>query len=299
MIDAPPLRSLLFVPGNKERWLANAADSGADALIFDLEDAVPHAERETARALVRSAIEAQGARGVLVFVRVNPLDERAALWADLQAIAVAGLFGVMLPKVTGPRDVVMLDGALSLLEAASGLPEGGIVILPLLETANGIRTAYEVGLASPRVAYLGGITAPGADVARAIGFEYTAGGLETLSLRSQALVDVRAAGVEHPVTGLWTDIADLDGLREFCLQNRRLGYGGMLSIHPSHIPVINEVFTPGPEEVAELRELVTELEAAERAGTTAIRFRGNMIDTAHIKTAQRRLGLAARFEQRP
>jgi citrate lyase subunit beta/citryl-CoA lyase len=241
----------------------------------------------------------QGARGVTVFVRVNALDERDALWADLQAIAVAGLFGVMLPKVTGPRDVVMLDGALSLLEAVAGLPAASVRILPLLETANGIRTAYEVGVASPRVAYLGGITAPGADVARAIGFEYTAGGLETLSLRSQALIDARAAGVEHPVTGLWTDIADVDGLREFCLQNQRLGYTGMLCIHPSHVPVINEVFTPGPEEVAELRELIEELEAAERAGSTAIRFRGSMIDTAHIKTARQRLELAARLGRTP
>ena len=126
-----------------------------------------------------------------------------------------GLFGVMLPKVTGPRDVVVLDGALSLLEASAGLEPGSVLILPLLETANGIRTAYEVGIASPRVAYLGGIAAPGADVARAIGFESTPEALETLSLRAQALIHVRAAGVEHPVTGLWTDVTDTDGLRAF------------------------------------------------------------------------------------
>jgi citrate lyase subunit beta/citryl-CoA lyase len=101
--------------------------------------------------------------------------------------------------------------------------------------------------------------------------------------------------MEYPVTGLWTDVGDLDGLRAFCVQNRQLGYAGMLAIHPSHVPVINEVFTPAAEEVAELRELVAELEAAEAAGTTAIRFRGSMIDTAHIRAARRRLALAERL----
>jgi citrate lyase subunit beta/citryl-CoA lyase len=293
--EAPPLRSLLFVPGNKERWFAGAAASGADALVLDLEDAVPRGERETARALVRAALADLESSDVDVFVRVNGFEEPDALWADLQAVTVPGLAGVMLPKVTGPRDVVLVDGALSLLEATAGLAAGSARILPLLETANAIRTAYEIGIASPRVAYLGGITAPGGDVARAIGFEFTAAGAETLGLRSQALIDARAAGIEFPVTGLWTDVGDLDGLRAFCVQNRQLGYAGMLAIHPSHVPVINDVFMPRPEEVAELRELVAALEAAEAAGTTAIRFRGSMIDTAHVRNARHRLELAERL----
>ncbi|HEX2174124.1 MAG TPA: CoA ester lyase [Dehalococcoidia bacterium] len=289
--QAKPLRSKLFVPGNKDAWLRKAPKYGADALIFDLEDSVPEPDRPMARQLVRSALADLGAQGQILLVRVNALDT-GQTFDDFEAIVGPGLHGILLPKVSGPRDIIAVDTALTWFERRAGLSEGIVVIEPLLEMASGMREAYEIASASPRVAYLGAGTAKGADVARALGYEWTPEGLETLFVRSKVLLDARAANVPYPMTGLWTDLHDLEGLRRFCLQSRQLGYVGMNAIYPGHIPTINEVFSPSEDEIAYWRELIVLLEEAERNGTTAITFRGEMVDTAMVKTGRDRLALA-------
>ncbi|MEU7856268.1 CoA ester lyase [Nonomuraea sp. NPDC049141] len=279
-----PLRSLLFVPGTRTEWLAKAAAAGADAAILDLEDAVPPAGKAAARARVADAIA--GATGdMALFVRINPLDGWTAA-EDLRAITHARLAGVVLPKVGDPEDVRLADRLLTWCEREHGLPEGHLALVPLLESAAALRGAYDIARAAPRVAYLGAVTGKGGDVERAIGYRWSPQGTETLTLRSRVLLDVRAAGAPCPIAGLWTNLADLEGLRAFAEQNRSLGYEGMMAIHPSHIPVINEAFSPTPEELARYARMIAAVEEAQARGAGAITFEGDMVDEAMAARAR-------------
>ncbi|MET8870144.1 CoA ester lyase [Nonomuraea sp. NPDC004580] len=280
----PPLRSMLFVPGTKVEWLAKAAAAGADAAVLDLEDAVPAAEKGAARERVAEAV-ARASGDMAIFVRINPLDGWPAV-EDLRAVTRPGLAGVLLPKVGGPADVVLADRMLTWCERERGLPAGQVALVPLLESAAALRGAYEIGRAAPRVAYLGAVTGRGGDVERAVGYRWSPSGRETLELRSRVLLDVRAAGVPCPVAGLWTTVGDLDGLRAFAEQNRALGYEGMLAIHPSHVPVINEVFSPSPEELARYARLIAAVKEAQARGAGAVTFEGEMVDEAMAARAR-------------
>ncbi|SDQ16753.1 citrate lyase subunit beta / citryl-CoA lyase [Actinopolyspora saharensis] len=283
-----PLRSLLFVPGTKTEWLTKAARAGADAAIIDLEDAVPVADKVDARNSAVAALQhhvADHHQSPALFVRVNALDT----WDgadDVRAVTLPGLHGIVLPKVDGPEDVRLADRLLTWCEREQGLPTGSTALVPLLETARSLRDAHEVGVAAQRVAYLGALTADGGDVARAVGYHGTPQGTETLTLRSRVLLDARAAGVEHPVAGLWTRLDDPTGLRVFAEQNRSLGYEGMMAIHPSHVPIINEVFSPSPEELARWERLVATVEQARSRGEGAVAFEGQMVDEAMATTAR-------------
>ncbi|MFC3999079.1 HpcH/HpaI aldolase/citrate lyase family protein [Nocardiopsis sediminis] len=288
---ATPIRSLLFVPGNRPDRVPKALESGADAVIIDLEDAVPERGKEAARRDTVAAIAATAAAGPggpALFVRVNALEDWAGA-EDVRAVAAPGLAGVVVPKVGGPADVALAARLLDWSEAEAGLPRGGLAIVPLLETAAGLRRAYEVGLASRRVMCLGALSARDGDIQRAVGFRWSPEGTETLELRSRVLLDARAAGTPNPVSGLWTAIRDLDGLRRFAEQNRALGYAGMMAIHPAHVPVINEVFAPTAADLDRDRRLVAEMERAQAAGEGAVVFEGVMIDEAMLASARTRL----------
>ncbi|MBO8195647.1 CoA ester lyase [Streptomyces oryzae] len=301
----PPLRSLLFVPGSRTDWLPKAQAAGADAVVLDLEDAVPQAGKAAARDQVAEAIAqaaeataqaaeasappAQGVAGPgrppALFVRVNPLDGWAAA-EELRTVARPGLGGIVLPKVDGPQDVRLADRLLGWCEREQGLPTGWFALVPLLETARALYAAHDCAAAAARVAYLGAITGSGGDVERAIGYRWSPQGTETHALRSRVLLDVRAAGAPHPVTGLWTRVGDLDGLRSFAEQNRSLGYTGMMAIHPSHIPVINAVFSPTPEELDRAARLLATVQEARTRGAGAVTFEGEMVDEAMAETAR-------------
>ena len=289
-----PLRSMLFVPGNKGRWVEPARASGTDGIIFDLEDAVPPSEIDEARRVVRDAFERHGAEGPRLFARIAPggtpgVDE------DLDAVVVPGICGVMIPLVTKPEQVAAVADRLDELEARRGIPLGTTIIVPLVETAPAVRFCYEIAIASERVAYMGGGVSKSGDIARSLGYRWTPEGTETLTMRSWVLINVRAAGVAYPVSGVWGQVDDLVGLRQFAEQTRQLGFSGLMAIHPSQIPVINEIFTPTPEEIAEWREVITEMRAAQAHGVGAIRLRGELIDEAHVKTAELALDFAAKL----
>jgi citrate lyase subunit beta / citryl-CoA lyase len=288
-LPRPPLRSLLFVPGNRAtHWLPKARAAGADAVVLDLEDAVPQAERAAAVRQVTEALtrRADGSLpGPALFVRVTPLDTwRAA--DELRALCGIGLTGIVLPKVTGPGDIRFADRLLAWSEHEHGLPHGHLALIPLLETAQALREAHACATAAARVAYLGAITGAGGDVERAIGYRWSPEGTETHALRARVLLDARAAGTPHPVAGLWTRIGDLDGLRAFAEQNRSLGYAGMMAIHPSHVPVINDVFAPSPAELARAARLIAVVEEAQASGAGAVTFDGEMVDEAMAATAR-------------
>lgn len=289
---APPTRCQLYVPGHRPALFEKALASGADALVLDLEDAVPHHQKAAARNAVADLLAARrSAPGPLLLVRLNAAETGEQL-DDLLAVVEAGADGVVVPKVAGREDVVAVDRILELIERRSGRKPGDTLIVPLLETASAMRDAYNVAKASDRVAYLGGISARGGDIERALGFRWSSAGLETLAMRAQILLDAKAAAVPHPLTGLWTDISDLDGLCAFARQSRDLGYEGMIVIHPSHVPVVNAEFEPTADELARDRKLIELMADAERDGLAAVTFEGHMVDIAMVKTAEQRLARA-------
>lgn len=288
-----PYRSMLFVPGHKTDWVDKALAAGPDALILDLEDSVPAEFKADARAVVAESVRRVRRDGSAVglWVRVNSWESRLA-GADLEEVVVDGLDGVMVPKIYTERDVVRIETLLTHVELRNGVPEGTVEILPLLETAQAMAVCEKIAAASPRVAALLGVTAKDADTARALGYQFTAEGLETLYLRSRIVLASRAAGLDHPLCGLWQDIGDIDGLTRFAAQNRQLGYRGQILIHPSHVAPVNAVFTPSAAEVAFYRGMVEAYERAEAAGHAAVEYEGQHVDHAHVATARELLALA-------
>ena len=291
MAKARPLRSSMYVPGNKEDWMRKAPQYGADALILDLEDSVPRPNKAEARVLVRKMLEELSGEKPTLTVRVNRL-ETGLTGADLEAITCPQLYGVLLPKVEGPADVAEVDNLLSYFERKAGMEVGSIFIDPGLETAQSIRQSYEIATASPRVAHMGGSGGKGGDTSRSIGFQWTPEGLETLYLKSKVLIDVRSAGVPYPMSGGWFDIHDLEGLRALAVQLRQLGYTGMHLIHPSHVPVVNEVFSPSPEDVKHWQGLVKAMEEKRASGGAGVTIGGDMVDIAHEAAGRTMLAIA-------
>jgi citrate lyase subunit beta/citryl-CoA lyase len=280
-----PLRALLFVPGSRPELFEKASRSGADAVVLDLEDAVAPSAKNDARRNVGAAIGVLATSGLGVFVRINDLT--TGEWReDLAAIVVPGLTGVALPKVHRPGDVALVADVLAELERSAGVALGEVDIQPLLETAEAMHGAYEILGSSPRIrSFFGGFAKDG-DVSRELDARWTRGGEESLYLRSKLLLDGRAAGVPFPITGTWTDLTDLDGLRAFADQNRNLGYSGMYVIHPSHVDAVTHAFTPTPDELARYRMIVDRLEEAEGLGQAAIQVEGVMIDRAMVARAR-------------
>ena len=291
MATPRPIRTSMYVPGNKEDWMRKAPKYGSDALILDLEDSVPVPNKAEARGLVRKMLEELGGEKPTLTVRVNRL-ETGLTSGDLEAVTCPQLYCVLLPKVESPADVVEVDNLLSHFERKVGMEVGSIYIDPGMETATSIRLSFEIASASPRVAHMGGSGGKGGDTARSIGFEWTPEGLETLYLKSKVLIDVRSAGVPYPMSGGWMDIHNLDGLRNLAIQLKQLGYTGMHLIHPSHVPVVNEVFSPSPEDVKHYKGLIAAMEDMRATGAAAVTFDGDMVDIAHEETARKMLAIA-------
>lgn len=284
------VRSSLFVPGHKPDWIPKAQQAGADELILDLEDAVPDDQKSAARPLVRDSVQALAADGQYCSVRINGYATGRTL-DDLEGIICPELRSVMLPKVETPADMIRLDGILSQLERRAGIDEGTVRTTLLLETAGSMRNAFHIARSTPRVHQLVLAAGPGGDAARSVGYQWTKDGEPTLYIRSAAVLDARAAGIPYPMTSSWWDIRDLDGLREDALQNRRLGMRGMCVMHPSHVPVVNDIFSPQPEEIEHARGVVAAMAAAEAEGRAAVIYDGDMIDYAMLNTAKELLAL--------
>jgi citrate lyase subunit beta/citryl-CoA lyase len=290
-----PIRSILFVPGNREDRMRKSLTVGADAVIYDLEGAVPRGELPEARKMVARVIADSDPEGPAIFVRVGDSRSGDRIRADMGAAIAENCYGLLLPQVAGVDDVTFADKLIGELEEAAGVTSGHTILVPLMETANAVRTAYEIATCSPRIAYMGSGISKSGDIARSIGYRATPAGLETLFMRSKVLIDVRSAGIVNPISGMWSEIDDLEGLRRFSEFTRELGYDGMMAIHPSHIPVINEVFTPTAEEIAGWREVIEVMTEAQRNGVGAIRMHGTLVDEAHVLTAEQNLAFAERL----
>jgi citrate lyase subunit beta/citryl-CoA lyase len=288
-----PNRSMLFVPGHKPTWAEKAVAAGADAIILDLEDSVPPDDKDAARTTVRDTIGRlrEANAGAEIWVRPNSADS-GLQGADLEAVIVPGLAGLFLPKVLDAKEVVGIDAVVSHIESRQGLDAGAVELIISFETAWSMAHCEEIAAASPRIASLLGATGPNADVGRELGFEFTPEGLETLYLRSRIILAARSNGIHHAVSGVWQDIHDLNGCRKFAEDQRKLGYRGLVAIHPSHVAIANDVFTPDDEVVDYNRRLIEAYRQAESAGSSAVMFEGQHVDLAHAKTAEGIIALA-------
>lgn len=285
-----PVRSLLFVPGHKPDWIRKAVASEADAMIIDLEDAVPASEKGNAREHVREFLDSADRGDKVVLVRPNALDTDH-FGKDVTAVVRVGLDALLLPKLFGRDDVVRFDSLVTAAELDNGVTRGSTELVPSLETAASINAVDEI-LAGPRVGGVMAAAAKDADVSREVGFTWTPEGLETLHLRSKVVLAARAAGIRCIVLGLWQEVRNLDGLRTFAQDNRRLGYTGQVIIHPTHAAVANEEYALTDKQVAYYRGLINAFEEATRAGHGAVSYEGDHIDLAHANHAREALAVA-------
>lgn len=286
------MRSLLFVPGDDARKIAKGLDSGADALILDLEDSVAASRKAEAGALVCETLRKRLEGQPRLVVRVNALKS-GLIAADLDAIMPGAPAAIMLPKCEGGADIQHLAALLAVREAENELIDGATQIIAIAtETPLALFRLGTIPGASNR---LEGLTWGGEDLAGAIGAErnrdeaghYT----DPYRLaRSLALFAASAAEVA-PIDSVFTDFRDTDGLRAEAEASRRDGFIAKMAIHPAQVAVINAVFTPDEKAIDHARRIVALFEANPDAGV--IGLDGQMIDRPHLVQARRILARAA------
>jgi citrate lyase subunit beta/citryl-CoA lyase len=289
-----PIRSFLYAPGNRERIMAKAPEAGADAVMFDLADSVPIAEKDTARKMVADALTALAGRNL--FVKLNDADS-GYIEDDLDAVARAGLSGVLLPEVDKPETVIAVDRLLSQYEAARGLKAVAIEMILLLETASAIIRAYELATASPRVVSLCCGTAEGGDLIRSLGCAWSLTGPERTCLRGRVLLAARAAGLPWPIDGVYANLGDQEGLETEAFLARRGGLRGKLAIHPKQIEPIHRVFTPTRAEIDWSRRVLEAREEALARGSGVASVDGVMVSAAAAERARSLIANAAEFSR--
>ncbi|MDE0132760.1 MAG: CoA ester lyase [bacterium] len=286
------VRSMLFTPGHRPDLIAKAVRSAADAVIVDLEDAVAINVKEEARANLDSLPDSP----IPYFVRLNGF-QTGLMWEDLVAAAHAGAAGVILPKAEQREVMLEVCGALSALETATGRPDGSIALVPMIESAVAVENSFEILDGLPRVQAMMFGSAERGDLVADLGVEWDPTGTGLNYSRSRVLLAARAAGLPHPIDGVFMNYRDSEALRIESKMGRRMGYVAKLAIHPAQVSVINEVFTPTPEEVAHHRAILDLFEKAEAKGTASIGADGQMIDYAVARTAKSVLA-RARIAQR-
>jgi citrate lyase subunit beta/citryl-CoA lyase len=273
-------RSWLYVPGDQPDRLAGAGGRGSDALIADLEDAVALNAKDAARQAVgRWLTDPPPQCQVWVRVNADRIDD------DLAAVAGPALTGIVVPKAE-PASLREADAVLTEHERRLGQAPGTFAVFALIETARGLLDATAVA-ASPRVRHVG---IGEADLAGELRLRPGPDRAEFLPLRLQVVVACAAAGLGAPTGPTSTDVRDMDGVRRSTEGLSRLGFRSRTAIHPDQVAVVNEVFTPTPDEVAEARALLEQFEAA--GGGAIADERGRMMDAAIVRTAREVLGRA-------
>jgi citrate lyase subunit beta/citryl-CoA lyase len=283
------LRSLLFVPGNKANMLTKALGLTPDALVPDMEDSVPPAEKAAARETIRDFLPQLAGTGAPVIPRVNSLDTD---WIDDDLAAVVGplVFGVSVGKVRTAGDVATISQRIARLEQRSGLPLGRVKLLPWIETAEAIVNCDAICRASERIV---GVAFGGEDFTNDLGIERLEDESQVLYARSRLCIAARAAHVLALDTPYFK-LRDPDGLRTNALRAKSLGFNGKFAIHPDQIAALNECFSPSEQEIAHARRVVEAYEEAERRGRGSTSLDGWVIDVPVVRRARALLELAER-----
>jgi citrate lyase subunit beta/citryl-CoA lyase len=274
-------RSLLYVPVTSERFVARAHTRGADAIILELEDAVAPSEKDRARGLVQEAAANVSQGGADVLVRINRPWRLAV--RDIEASLGPKVRGLVLPKVDSAEHVLALVEIAASVEAERGLPPA--VFFPRIEGPKGLLNAAEIAAAHPRVVAIG---LGSSDYTIAVGMEAGSPGNAMASFQvvnAAAAAGIAAIGLVSTIT----DFNDLDWFRHVAQESRALGLRGAPCVHPSQVPILNEVFSPTATELARARRIVEEYEHALANGQGAITVDGEFVDVPYYEQAKRLL----------
>ncbi len=280
------LRSYLFAPGNNETLLRKVFTAGADAVVLDLEDAVPESEKARARECVATAMAREAAQATSAvderretFVRINSLDSNH--WrSDVDAVAGPRLAGVRVPKAEDLDSLCRLNDALSDRERALGLGPGSVRVVATIETARGLSRVASLAR-SPR---LSGFTFGAADFCADVAAD-PSDDAATLLARSSLVMASRDQRLAPPIASVFTSLTDGEGLRADTERQKRLGFFGRSAIHPRQVPIIHAVFEPTAEEVAAALAVVAAHAAALREGRGTTQTGGGFVDRAIVRRA--------------
>ena len=285
-------RSFLFAPGNNARRAGKALTLDVDAVILDLEDACPIAEKVATREVVVAAL--QTPRTTRGYVRVNAMTTPYG-FGDMLAVVRRGADGIVVPKIESADEIRTVDWLLAQVEREQGLPAGAIDLMPIIETGRGLANVAAIAGAGTRVKRL----AFGAgDFTLDMNLAWTSDEAEFAPYQSAVVLASRAAGLEPPVDTVWVDLRDAGGFERSARRAKAMGFGGKLCIHPDQVAAANAAFTPSPEQVARARRIVDAFHAAESSGAAAIQLDGQFIDYPFVYQAQRILETMQRLNDR-
>lgn len=280
-------RSMLFLPGNTPNMLINGSRLGSDALIFDLEDAVSPAEKDSARVLVRNTLKYMDLGSCEIIVRINSID--TDYWKkDIDAILPYAPALILLPKTNCAQDAIIADEYMTETEKRLGLEQGKVKLMPLIETALGVENAFSIATATKRVAalFLGA-----EDLTADLRCKRTKGGAEINYARTRLVMAARAANIDVYDTP-FTDVNDDEGIRVDAEYAKALGFTGKASISPRHVDVINEVFSPSERDIAYAYEVMEAIRIAKEQGRGVISLHNKMIDAPIVARAQQTIAMA-------
>ena len=280
-------RSMLFLPGNNPNMLINGNCLGADAIIFDLEDAVSPAEKDAARILVRNTMRYMDFRGCEIIVRINSID--TPYWqADIDEILPWKPDLILLPKTGSAQDVQTVDAYMTEVEERLGMEKNTVGLMPLIETALGVENAFAIASAANRVQalFLGA-----EDLTADLQCKRTREGREIEYARTRLVVAARAAGVDVYDTP-FTDVNDDEGILKDAQLAKALGFTGKASISPRHVEVINQTFSPTRKEIDYAYEVMEAISLAKQQGKGAIALHGKMVDAPIVARAERAIAMA-------
>jgi citrate lyase subunit beta/citryl-CoA lyase len=265
--------------------------SGADAVIIDLEDAVPFSRKSEIRQEVARYISETGDPGIMV--RVNGPDSEFFA-DDITRIATATLLTIIVPKVESVEDIAAIHQGLLQAEKENGLAAGQITVIGLIETAKAVDDISRIVHTRTDPQRLRTVAFGAADYTADLGIEITKDGAELSYARSRLPIACRAAGLEPPLdTPFMIDLKDMAALEAEALMAKQLGFQGKLCIHPNQIERVNRIFSPKPEEIRHARKVIEAFEKAEAAGQGAIQVDGKFVDYPVVARARRILQLAA------
>ena len=276
-----PMRTYLFAPANHERRAEKSFLVGSDAVILDLEDAVSVAEKPHAReAAVRALQVPRTCRG---YVRVNAMETQFC-YGDLVAVVSQGVDGIVLPKTETAAGLLTVDWLVGQLERERGLPARGIDLIPIIETACGVKNIdpiMQAGSRIRRVAFGAG------DYSLDLGVTWSREEHECQHARNVIVTASRAHGLEAPVDSVFPRLDDPDGLLASARAAGAIGFQGKMCIHPAQVPVVNRVFTPSDAEIDFAERVVAAFARAEAEGVASIQLDGKFIDYPIVYRARR------------
>jgi citrate lyase subunit beta / citryl-CoA lyase len=293
------LRSLMFTPGQRRNMIDKAlalGPLGPDAIMFDFEDSVPVEQKDAARDLVAEAVKRpRGADSAAYIVRVNSSATGRQI-GDMRAVVGANLYALLLPKVERPHEVVAADMIVSDLERTAGLAAGQIGLIAAIESARGLHGVVDIALSSPR---LRGLMFGAEDYARDLGLPVVrTGAAWDLIFARSSLVNAAAIARLFTMDQVHMNFRDLDGERNDAIASRAVGFTGKAAIHPSQVAIINEVFSPTPDEVDHARAVTKAFEQGIAQGIGCVMLGGQVVEQPILERAERVLRYHEAIEDR-